>query len=293
MKTVLITGSSGFLGKNLASGLATEYNLLLPTHHQLDLLDKAQVEKYFVNNKVEVVIHTAALGIVRGQNADPSAIQKNLDMFLNVASQSDKFGNMIFCGSGAVYDKRQSLNMVKEEEFGKSVPVDAYGVYKYKCSEYIEKSENILDLRLFGIYGPYEDYATRFISNAICRSLLNIPITIIQDVKFDYLYINDFIKVVKHFIEHPAKHKSYNVGTGQPVSILQIAQRVKQLFNNNLEIVIKSEGLNNEYTCDTSRLLGELPNFKFTALDESLKELYNWYKERLNEIDANKLQFDK
>ena len=62
------------------------------------------------------------------------------------------------------------------------MPGDAYGFSKYICAKYIERSERILDLRLFGVFGPYEDYTVRFISNACCRVLKGLPIVLRQDV---------------------------------------------------------------------------------------------------------------
>lgn len=290
---VLITGSSGFLGKNLSEHLFGKYNLLLPSHSELDLLNERAVEDYLKNSQADVVIHAAAIGIVRGKNLDPETTQKNLRMFYNLANRGEFFKRMIFCGSGAVYNKRQNLNRVKEEDFGKTIPTDPYGAYKYECSKYIEQAQNIIDLRLFGVYGPYEDYATRFISNAICRAVFDISITIIKNVKFEYLYVKDFARIVELLIVQPAKYKNYNLGTGRPVDLLTLAQKIKNISGKDLGIEIKSEGFGNEYTCDNQRLMSELGEFKFSDLDASLKELYNWYVDNKHAIDPSKLFFDK
>lgn len=179
--------------------------------------------------------------------------------------------------------------MVKEEEFGQSVPVDPYGAYKYECSKVIQQSETMIDLRMFGVFGKYEDIASRFISHAICRALLDLPIAVIQNVKFEYLYVNDFVKVVEHFVANPNKHKAYNVGNGQPVDLLTIAKKIEKISAKVLDISVNTPGYNKEYTCDNSRLMSELGNFEFTPLDSALLELYNWYKEHLGEIDKSKL----
>ncbi len=289
---VFITGAKGFLGRNLAEYLTGKFDLLLPTHRELDLLDAKSVETFLRQNRVDAVIHTAAVGVVRGKNSDAASTNKNLQMFYNLANCRQYFGKMIFCGSGAVYDKRRDLVLVKEEEFGKRVPADPYGAYKFECSKFIESAENIVDLRLFGVYGKYEDYATRFISNAVCRALLSLPIIIVQDVKFEYLFVDDFAKVAEYFLNNPAKEKSYNVGTGQPVSLSELAAKIESIAGKKLDIAIKTPGWNREYTCDNSRLMREMPDLKFTPLDTSIKELYNWYEEHLSEIDKSKLLFD-
>ena len=88
-----------------------------------------------------------------------------------------------------------------------------YGFSKYLISQYIEKSDNCVCLRLFGVFGKYEDYEYKFISNAIVKNLLQMPIRIRQNVYFDWLYINDLMKIVAilsnmtPLIEHTIFHR--------------------------------------------------------------------------------------
>jgi GDP-L-fucose synthase len=286
---ILITGASGFLGKNLAESLSANYALLMPTHKDLDLLDAQAVKKFLNKSSPDVIIHSAGVGLTREQNNTSEVTEKNLKMFYNLSNCQGLFKKMIFTGSGAVYDKSRPLVKVSEEAFGQSIPKDPYGVYKYECSEYILGRKDIIDLRLFGVYGKYEDYKTRFISNTICKSLLNLPIRIFKNVNFEFLYVEDFVKIVEYFVLHEPKFNNYNVGTGKSVSLLEIAEKIKGLFNSDLQIEVLSEDKGNEYSCNVSRLVNELNNFEFTAMDESLKRLYNWYSQNLLTIDKTTL----
>ncbi len=288
MKKILITGARGFLGKNLVEHLHTKANLLLPNYQQLDLTKEIAVKEFLNKHQPEVIIHSAGVGIGRNEN-QPNIIQENLVMFENLVKCSKDFGKLIFCGSGAVYDKARPIIKINEEEFGKVVPKDPYGIYKYKCAEKILESSNMVDLRMFGVFGKYEDYKTRFISNAICKALLNLPIQIFKNVKFEYLFVEDWVKIVEYFVLHGSQFNNYNVGNGKPVSLLEIAEKIKELFNPDLQIVVLSEESGNEYSCDVSRLTNELNNFEFTAMDESLKRLYNWYSQNLSQIDKASL----
>ena len=136
-------------------------------------------------------------------------------------------------------------------------------------------------LRIFGIFGKYEDYRYRFISNAIVNNINGLPIAMNQNVFFDYTYINDFVRIVDHFINHKAKHKFYNIGTGKKIDILTIANKINGIAEKKSKITVKNKGLNNEYTCDNSRLKNELKKFEFTDFDKALKELYDWYKNNI------------
>jgi len=64
----------------------------------------------------------------------------------------------------------------------------------------------------------------RFISNACCRALKGLPILLRQDIAFDYLYVKDLVKLTMWFIENDARGKAYNVCTGQPVALSQLAE---------------------------------------------------------------------
>ncbi len=194
---------------------------------------------------------------------------------------------MIHCGSGAEYDKRFPIKSVKEEDFDKRVPIDEYGFGKYICSKYIENCEDIVCLRIFALYGEGEDYRYRFISNAICKNIYGLPITMRQDVYFDYVYVKDFVRVVEYFVENNAKHKVYNIGTGKRINIKTIAGKINNIADKQSKIIVKKSGLNNEYTCNNDRIVKELGDFKFTSIDNSLKEMYKWYKEHKNKIDKN------
>jgi nucleoside-diphosphate-sugar epimerase len=282
---ILITGANGFAGRNLKEHLKNKYKLFTPSHKELNLLDEKDVDGFFKKNKIDVVIHTAVVGGSRKEEAEESALGQNLRMFFNIMRNKKRFKKIIHCGSGAEYDKRFSIVKIKESDFDKRVPVDEYGYGKYLCSKYIENSEDIICLRIFALFGPGEDYRYRFISNAMCRNIFNMPITMNQDVYFDYVYIKDFVRIVEHFIKHTAKHRFYNLGTGKRVNLKTIAKKINEIADKKSKIIIKKRGLNKEYTCNNKRLVSEIKGFKFTDFDTYMKELYTWYKENKKNID--------
>jgi len=275
-KNIFIAGGSGFVGKNIILQLGDKYNLLAPNHAELDLLDKDAVERFFNEHTIDVVIHAAAVGVKKTPLIS-NAIEKNMKIFFNIANLQKKWKKMIFLGSGAEYDKRQDLKQVTEMDFGRSIPVDDYGAAKYLCSLYIESAEHIINLRCFGVYGKYEDSTQRFISSAILDVLAGRPITIGQNVWFDYLYVDDLIAIIDYFINHEATYKFYNVASGMRVDLLTLAGIVERISGSKRGIKVVRDGLNREYTADNSRLKSELPDFKFTSLEDGIKKMFEFY----------------
>ena len=289
-KIILITGSSGFIGKNLIEYFSKKHKIIAPSHSQLDLLDTDAVNCFFKENKIDIVIHAANFGGNRNQPDSPEIVKNNLLMFFNLANNSDYFKKMIFLGSGAEYEKNRNLINVKESSFGDYIPKDNYGFSKFVCSKYLEGSKKIINLRLFGVFGKYENYNLRFISNIICRVIFDIPVEINQNRKMDYLFIDDFCKIVDYFVENTPKNQIYNTSTNNHLDLLSIAKMIKQVSGREFKIVIKNKGMNKEYTCDSSRLIKELNNHvQFTEFKDAIGKLYKWYLNNKDKIKKENL----
>lgn len=285
---VLLTGGSGFIGRHFLELFGHKYNITAPTREEADLLYQESVERFFKGKNFDIVIHGANIGGDRKSQGVADVTEKIVRMCSNLLSQKSHFGRMIFFGSGAEYAKQRPIVKVAENDFGKIIPEDSYGLGKFICSKLFQPLSGVVNLRCFGVYGKYEDYAARFISNAVCQSLAGKPITIRQNAVFSYIYVNDLVKIVDFFIEHEPQEKFYNVGNGQFFELLQLAEIVKNLTGAR-DIKVLNPGLNREYTCDSSLLQNELKGFNFTPMEKSIKEMVNWYRANWEKIDQSKL----
>ncbi|MEW6008951.1 MAG: NAD(P)-dependent oxidoreductase [Candidatus Omnitrophota bacterium] len=298
-KRIFITGASGFIGKNLLEYLregGKKYKLFFPYHKELDLMDTDKVRAFLKKNNINIVVHCANVGGSRKTNYDldnVDIVQKNLKMFFNLAEGLRQSDFMIHIGTGAEYDKRHYLPKMREDYFGRYIPEDAYSFSKYICSKFIEKSSNLIGLRLFGVFGKYEDYRFRFISNSIVKNLFGLPIVINQNVFFDYLYVDDLVKIIEYFIGNKVRYKFYNVATSSTIDLLTIANKINKIADKPSEIIIKNPGLNSQYSADNIRLRQELKGFDFTPFDIALRELYNWYKDNIEKIDSQAVKEDE
>ena len=289
MKKILLTGSSGFIGKNLKEYLQNkDYELLAPGHEELDLTDEAAVADYLRQQSViDVVIHSANIHMQAATGYD--ILNSSLRMFYNFEKNKDLFGRMYYLSSAAEYDRRKLPPMVREEDFGTNIPTDSYGFTKYIMHKEMEKDNHIYELCLFGVYGKYEEWQRRFISNNIVRSLKGLPMTLSQNAMFDYLYVNDLCRIIEWFIEHEPKQKHYNVCTGQPIALLDLAHMINEVSDLNTEIQIAKDGWQLEYSGDNSRLLLEMGGFQFFDKKKSVDEMWNYYKAHICEYDVSKL----
>ena len=216
----------------------------------------------------------------------------NLRIFFNLVKHEKNVKKIISFGSGAEYAKHKPIINAKEDDYLLEQPLDEYGFYKSITSKYIQKSEKIVQLRIFGAYGEQEDYRFKFISNAIVKNLLQLPIVINKNVYFDYVYVDDLVKMIAWFMQNNAKEKIYNVTTGIKVDLISLANLVNDTSDFKSEIVVLNEGLNNEYTSNNERVLKELGSFKFTTHKKAIKKMREYFSYNMEKLDKETIVND-
>lgn len=281
INNILLTGSGGFVGKNLKEFLSPKYKLMTPRSYELDLSDLEAVKQYFNTHEIDFVINCSSIGGLRNKADIDVTVEKNLQMFHNVKSCLNG-RRMIFFGSGAQYDRTRPLCKVRENEIGLYEPKELYGKAKMLIANEIKKTNNILCLNIFGSYGKYE-LETRFPTYAITQNLKQEPIIINQNVVFDYIYIKDLCNIIEYFIEHVPQNNIINVTPDNSISLKEIAETVNKIGDFKSEIIIKNPVMNNEYTGCNEILKKEFSNIKFTEPITGLTELYNELRSQYNE----------
>jgi GDP-L-fucose synthase len=294
MKRILLTGGSGFIGRNIReSFLARKYEILSPAHAELDVFDDESVETFFRKNAVDYVIHAATKPGHRNAKDPTNLFYANTRMFFNLARFSDQYEKMLVLGSGAIYDNRAYHHAMREVEWKDHLPLDEHGFCKYVCTEAIEHKENITDLRIFGIFGRYEDYSIRFISNMICKALFGLPLTMNQDRLFSYLFIDDLMPILDLMLERSLRFKSYNIVPDETCSLYNLAEMVKTKIDDMLPIFAAKPGRGSEYTGDNSRLKAEFANLVFTPMTDAVDLLIEYYNKNIECIQRHLLEVDK
>lgn len=290
MKRVLLTGAGphGFMGRNIAPFLKDHYELYTPSSQELNLVNYDDVARYLDENKISVVIHGAAQSLIHTDGTD--VLKHDLQMFFNLDKLSSQLEKVIFFGSGAAYDKNLPMDMVKEEDIGRSIPEHYYALEKYIMTLHARNSRNIYDLCIFGVFGRYEHWQSKFISNLCCKAMYGLPLTIRQNCMFDFMYIDDLPPIVEWFIENKPMYHDYNICTGTPIDLITIANIVKKVSGKDLPIIVSAAGWNKPYTADNSRLKEEMGELKLHTMEQAVKELYAYYEANKDQIPKEELK---
>jgi GDP-L-fucose synthase len=277
---ILITGGSGFIARNLAERLAGEHAVERLGRAELDLLDPAGVAARLSACRYDAVIHSATYDAAPKHSVkDPALVlENNLRMFFNLARCSGSFGRMLYFGSGAEFGRAHWKPRMAEDYFDAHVPADPYGFSKYVMNLHANRvGSNIFNLRLFGVFGPGDDWRTRFLSNAVCRAVLGQPLVMNQDRVFDHLFADDLAEIVRWFLTAAPRHHTYNVCSGSAHAFTELAGLVRDASGKDLDIVVRSPGFGPEYSGDNARLLAELGAFRFTPMDRAIAAVYRWH----------------
>ena len=282
---ILITGANGFIGRNLKEYFEKQktHKIYAPTEIDLDLTNSNAVEDFFSKNEINCIIHSATILQINKEYVS-NVCEQNLKMFFNLYKYKTKETKLINLGSGSEYSRDNWMSQMIESYFDKYIPQDSHSFSKYAMSKFIESSDDpsLLHLRIFGIFGKYEDYKNKFISNCIAKNLMNLPIVINQNVCFDYIFVDDFSRIVEKLISNFPKIKVLNVTPNKSTDLLSINNIVQKLLNRKNEVKILNAGYGKEYTGDNSNLHKYLGNFKFTPIEKSITELLSYYSKNIH-----------
>ena len=112
-----------------AAKLNDKNQVSAPTSKELDVTESAAVRHYLKDNRFDLVIHCANHhvhpAIKTGREPDLQ-LKNNLKMYFNIASCSELFGNLIYFGSGAEFNRDRWDLKMKEDFFDNSIPNDQY-----------------------------------------------------------------------------------------------------------------------------------------------------------------------
>lgn len=293
---IFITGGSGFIGMHLREYFQKKYpayKLFCPNSEELNLVDESAVDKFIYKNKINIIIHLANRGGDKTNKQMNNIVEYNLRIFFNLVKHLKGLDRFLSFGSGAEYGKHRNIVDVKED-LESPFALDSYGFYKQIIAKYAVECENIVHFRIFGVYGEYEDYRYKFISNSIVKNLLRLPIKIFQNAIFDYIYIEDLLKMIDYVFHNSMQYKIYNLSGGRhnKVDLLSLANIVNNCGKFKSKIILLNDGLNHEYSSNNDRILQEIGNFSFTSHQVAIANIMQFYNNNLDKIDKESILKD-
>ena len=287
-RRVLVTGSTGFVGRNIVPILEKrkDYIVFKPTRQELDLKDEKKLRNYLIENGIDIVLHLANPNPTKNSLDNKNYLaEDSLRIFMNFYNNRFLYNKMIYLGSGAEYDKSREIQYVEEKDIGKTIPYDSYGLAKFVMNSLCNNSGNIYNFRVFGCYGP-ADHESKFITHCIRSIILDKDVTIRKNCLFDYIHVFDLAEYLMWGIDNELKFNDYNVGYGRGVSLYDIAVRVTQKMKTDKSVVLLSEVKNNDYTANCDRIKKESHFEPRISIDEGISMQIAWEKDNWTDCTA-------
>lgn len=273
---LILTGGAGFIGRNIVSGLCRSYDVLAPRREDVDLSTPDDVRSFLSGADVEYLVHCAIANPGKLVDCEKSIYDDTIRIFDTLVQYP--FRKVIYIGSGAEYDKSQDIVEVTEADFGKHIPADEYGRAKYELTERARASANVYNLRIFGCYGPGEP-ERRFLRHAIRCCLKGEELTIRRDCRFSYVHVADLGRAILRILEGKPRYHDYNICGGRPYRLSELAELVKELTGARVPIHVLDDGMANEYTGSDVRFTTEFSDFKWTSIEDGVRDEIKWMKE--------------
>lgn len=269
---ILITGAKGFLGKELTRYFNQKYTVIAADRETLDPTKYEDVKQFFMNNKIDVVIHTANKGGKRNSEQGIMDFYENITMFNNLAHFSGFYNLMFNFGSGAEFDRRSPIDRAEEKNIENCNPIDYYGLSKNLITRKINNlNKNIVNLRLFGCFGELEEPQRLLRANYDKIKNHQNPI-IFKDKYMDYFFVEDVATTIEYIINNlnDLKHKDINLCYRDKYPLSDLVYKMKKTLNSNCSIIIQDEeNFDKPYTGVATRL--EQLNLDLIGLTEGIK----------------------
>jgi len=295
----LVLGARGLVVSALVRNLESS-NLLNPVRAELDLLDQNTTLKYFETHRPDVVYMAAAKvgGIQANNTYRADFIFENLQIQNNVfnASFKTKVKKLLFLGSSCIYPKN-SPQPIKEEYLltGPLEPTnEPYAIAKIaglKTAESFRKQYgcnyfSVMPTNLYGVndnFHPENSHVIPGLINRLHKTILDgkteFEVWGTGKPRREFLYVDDLARACVHIMNYEGEMPDWmNVGTGEDISIGELAQMIADIMGFKGKIVF-----NTKYPDGTPRKLLDVSKIKSlgwkpeVSLGEGLRKTVEFY----------------
>lgn len=298
---IYVAGHRGLVGSAIGRELHKQgyMNLVTRTSKELDLRDQQAVNRFFAEERPEYVFLAAAkVGGILANNTRPAEfIYENLVMETNIIDAAYRTGveKLLFLGSTCIYPKHAPQPMPEDCLLtGELEPTNrAYAIAKIAglelCRSYNQQyGTNYIAVMPTNLYGQNDnfDLISSHVLPALLRKFHEAKISGAKEVVVwgtgtpvrEFLYVNDLAEACLFLINHYSGESIVNIGTGQGITIRELAQLIGKVVGFAGNIVFdpsKPDGTPVKIS-DISRLRSLGWTAK-TTLEQGLAETYAWY----------------
>ena len=290
---ILLIGGSGFIGSNILNIKNKKFTIYSDKSHfklkknnlKFKLRNTNKILKIILKYNINVILHLASKIYPYSKMSDYKIERKNvIKPTIELLKRLNKNLTFIFVSSGGtVYGNRR---YAKERD-------------KLKVTNYLSKSKiqieksiikyskqnkfNYIILRPSNVYGFKKKMTSEhgLIENTIKKHMTQKRIILRnkgQDLR-DYIYIGDFIKIIRTLIYKGVKNIILNISSNQIYKTLDVVKKIEFLLSEKIKITLKKKTSKDKISniSLSNKKLRSMLNIKFTMFDKGLKKTINSY----------------
>ena len=300
---IYVAGHRGLVGSAIVRNLQNKgyTNIIYRTHKELDLINQEAVRTFFQEEKPEYVFLAAAkVGGIHANNTYPADfIYDNLMIQNNVIKAAHDFEvkKLLFLGSTCIYPK-MAPQPIKEEYLltgALEETNEAYAIAKIAGLEMCkffkrQYGDNFISCMPTNLYGPNDNFDLKnsHVLRALIRKFHEAKVNNSEVVEVwgtgtplrEFLYVDDMADACVFLMENYEGEQHVNIGTGEEVSIRELAETIKKVVGFEGELVFNTDmpdGTPRKLTT-VDKLHGLGWKHK-VSLNEGIKLAYNWFLE--------------
>lgn len=302
---IYVAGHRGLVGSAIVRSLKEKgyTNILGRTHKELNLVNQADVRRFFEEERPDAVILAAAkVGGINANNTQPAEFAyENMQIQNNVIKccHDFKVKKLLFLGSTCIYPKMAPQPIPEDALLTGPLEEtnEAYAIAKIAglemCKFYKRQyGDDFISCMPTNLYGPYDNYdlSGSHVMPAMIRKFHEARMELAPAVELwgtgtplrEFLYVDDMADACVFLLEHYSGEQHVNIGTGTEVTIRELAGIVQKIVGYHGKIIWNSDmpdGTPRKLT-DVTKLHGLGWNHK-VELEEGIGLAYQWFREHV------------
>ncbi|MCL5771135.1 MAG: GDP-mannose 4,6-dehydratase [Actinobacteria bacterium] len=312
--SIVVTGGAGFIGSSLCERLINLnqdiicidnfnnfYNPLIKENnisnlinnknfklYKIDICDINSLRKIFNENKIELVIHLAAMAGVRPSIVNPLIYEKvNIEGTLNILNclKENNIKKLIFASSSSVYGGNKKIPFSEEDKVDN--PISPYAATK-KAGELICYTyHHLYDIsvycfRFFTVYGPRQRPEMAIFK--FTKKIFNEQeISIYGDGSSsrDYTYIDDIINGIINSIQNIKGYEIINLGNSHPTTLKELIKIIEEASGKYAKIKFEEMKPGDVFTtfADIKKAIKMINYNPQTSIYDGINKFISWFKQ--------------